>query len=229
MNSQLEQPFQYRQLRSQSLSPYNDFNLIKQLKRQLHCSAQKTAQVLSFENKANQEQIETNIISSDSIKHQSNTFKSRRNSLIFEGQSIPINPIIKYSVDVSQFYIIAPKILRSNNYQQKIIKRKQKPIKPNNSQDFNYKDDANNQSTVDAQNPSCYPHTETKRQNISILPNIKKQKGGIEEEYPIKRSERYEQLMKQTCDDQLNELQSLIKKIQKPPVGKKEKKVTFLI
>ncbi|CAK59226.1 unnamed protein product (macronuclear) [Paramecium tetraurelia] len=229
MNSQSEQPFQFKQLRSQSLSPYNDFNLIKQLKRQLHCSAQKTAQILSLENKANQEQIEANIISSDSIKNQCNAFKSRRNSLIFEGQSIPINPIIKYSVDVSQFYKIAPQILRSNNYQQKIINRKQKPINPINSQDFIYDDDANNQSTVDVQNPSCNPHTETKRQYISILPNIKKQKAGIEEEYPIKRLERYEQLMKQTCDEQLNELQTLIKKIQKPPVGKKEKKVTFLI
>ncbi|CAD8197738.1 unnamed protein product [Paramecium pentaurelia] len=229
MNSQCEQPFQYRQLRSQSLSPYNDFNLIKQLKRQLHYPAQKTMQLLSFENKQNHEQIETNIISTDNIKHQKNNFKSRRNSLIFEGHSIPINPILRYSMEGYQIKNIAPKILATKNFSQELTNRKQRPLNPINSSDCNNDDDANNQQTVIEQNQNLSPQTETKRQNISFLPSIRKQKIVIDEEQLIKRSERYEQLMKKSCNQQLNELQSLIKKIKKFPSGQKEKKVTFLI
>ncbi|CAD8104991.1 unnamed protein product [Paramecium sonneborni] len=227
MNSQCDQPFQYRQLRSQSLSPYNDFNLIKQLKRQLHYPPQKTQQLSSFEYMQNEEQIETNIIHSDSIQQYCKIIKSRKNSLILEANSIPINQIVGQSLESNQFNNIVPKIIVVKNLQQKLTKKKQKPLNPINPQDCN--DDETNQQTFIGPNSNNVSQTQTKRDIVAILPQIKKSKLILPDEQPIKRSARYEQLMKKTCDEQLYELQSLIKKMQKQPIVKKEKKVTFLI
>ncbi|CAD8091062.1 unnamed protein product [Paramecium primaurelia] len=227
MNLQCEEPFQYRQLRSQSLSPYNDSNLIKQLKRQLHYPPQKTILLQSFEYLQNQEQIETNIISSDSMKHYQKTIKGRKNSLIFEADSYSINQNVGQSEGSNQFNKIVPKVIVVKNLQQKLAKRKQQPINPINPQDCN--DEETIQHNIVGQNQNNGSTIETKREHISLLPQIKKSKILMVDEQPIKRSARYEQLMKKTCDDQLIELQSLIKKMQKQPIIKKEKKVTFLI
>ncbi|CAD8203178.1 unnamed protein product [Paramecium octaurelia] len=227
MNLQCEQPFQYKKLRSQSLSPYNNSNFIKQLKKQLHYPPQKAMELQTFEYLQNQEQIETNIIGSDSMKYYSKTIKSRKNSLIIETDSYPINENVGQSVAINQFNHCTPKIVIVKNLQQKITRRKPLPINPINPQDCNDEETIQHSIVVQSQNNGST--IETKRENITILPQIKKSKILMGEEQPIKRSARYEQLMKKTCDDQLNELQSLIKKMQKQPIIKKEKKVTFLI
>ncbi|CAK58175.1 unnamed protein product (macronuclear) [Paramecium tetraurelia] len=235
MNSLLEQPFQYRQLRSQSLSPYNDCNLIKQLKRQLHYPPQKMMQLASYEYMQNPEQDETNVISSgklgfqqniDSIQHYQRMIKERKNSLIVDSDLNTLKQEAAQSADINQLKQIVPKLVVVKKLNQKLYRKKKKKINPVNPQDCN--DDDILHQTIVVQPNNSITQAQQKKEDMSILPQIKKQKLQIEEQ-PIKRSARYEQLMKKSIDDQFVELQSLIKKMQKSPINRKDKKVTFLL
>ncbi|CAD8107886.1 unnamed protein product [Paramecium primaurelia] len=226
MNSLQEQPFQYRQLRSQSLSPYNDCNLIKQLKKQLHYPPQKIMQLASYEYMQNPEQDETNVISSDSIQHYQRVTRERKNSLIVDSDLNTLKQEAAQSADINQLKQIVPKLVVVKKLNQKLSRKKKKKINPVNPQDCN--DDDILQQTIVVQPNNAMMQVQPKKEDIAILPQIKKQKLQIEEQ-PIKRSARYEQLMKKSFDDQFVELQSLIKKMQKQPINKKDKKVTFLL
>ncbi|CAD8121778.1 unnamed protein product [Paramecium sonneborni] len=226
MNYLLEQPFQYRQLRSQSLSPYNDSNLIKQLKRQLHYPPSKYTQLSSFEYIQNSDQDETNVINSDSIQHYSKMTKERKNSLVVDSDQITLKQDAALSADTNQVKMIVPKLVVVKQLNQRLARKRKKKINPLNPQDCNDEDILH--QTIVVQTNNIILQNDVKKENKSILPQIKKQKLQIEEQ-PIKRSARYEQLMKKSLDDQLVELQSLIKKMQKQPINKKEKKVTFLL
>ncbi|CAD8096115.1 unnamed protein product [Paramecium primaurelia] len=226
MNSFLEQPFQYRQLRSISFSPYNDNNFIKQLKRQLHYPPQKIMQLESYEYVQIPEQDETNIISSDSIQHYQKLTKDRKNSLNVDLNPINLKQEQAQSADINQYKLNVPKFVVVKQLNQKIVRKKKKKINPINPQDCN--DDDIQQQTIVLETNNMNTETETKKDKISFLPEIKKKKLQIEEQ-PIQRSARYQQLMKKSVEDQFVELQSLIKKMQKQPINKKEKRVTFLL
>ncbi|CAD8111510.1 unnamed protein product [Paramecium sonneborni] len=226
MNSLQEQPFQYKQLRSQSLSPYNDSNLIKLLKRQLHYPPQKITQLASFEYVQNIVQDEINVVSSDCIQHNQKMTKERKSPSIGDSEQNTLKQEYAQSADVNQLKLIVPKLEVVKKMKQKIarkIKQKKNPVNP---QDCN--DDDILHQTIVIQTNNIQLQNESKKENISILPQIKKQKLQIEE-MTMKRSARIEQLMKKSLDDQFVELESLIKKMEKQPINKKEKRVSFLL
>ncbi|CAD8202458.1 unnamed protein product [Paramecium octaurelia] len=226
MNCFLEQPFQYRQSRCLSFSPYNDNNLIKQLKRQLHYPPQKVMQLDSYEYMETPQQEETNVISADSIQHYQKLAKDRKNSLIIDSNSRSLKQDAALSADIYQYKLNIPKVLVAKQLNSNIVRKKKKKINPVNPQDCN--DDDIQHQTIVLQTNNMIGQTQNKKEKISFLPQIKKQKLQLEEQ-PIQRSARYQQLMKKSYGDQFVELQSLIKKMEKQPIYKKEKKVTFLL
>ncbi|CAK60769.1 unnamed protein product (macronuclear) [Paramecium tetraurelia] len=226
MNCFLEQPFQYRQSRCLSFSPYNDNNLIKQLKRQLHYPPQKVMQLDTYEYMQTPQQVETNVISSDSIQHYQKLIEDRKNSLIIDSNPRTLKQEAAQSADIYQYKLNIPKVVVAKQLNQNILRKKKKKINPINPQDCN--DDDIQQQTIVLQTNNVIVQTENKKEKVSFLPLIKKQKLQLEEQ-PIQRSARYQQLMKKSFGDQFVELQSLIKKMEKQPIQKREKKVTFLL